>query len=88
MSTTTTFCHLSDYWCLDERALLKHLREIHENDANFQVSCSLCGRTYRKWCSLKKHLHRSHPSKSRKVRLHWFTSECLCLCVCVCVCAL
>ena len=65
---STTFCHLCDYGCRDERALLKHLRDIHENDANFQVSCSLCGRTYRKWCSLKKHLHRSHPSKFSLIR--------------------
>ena len=40
---------------------MKHARSVHENDPNFVIYCSQCGRSYKKWTSLKKHLHREHP---------------------------
>ena len=54
-------CSLCDFRCYDNRALLKHARSVHENDPNFVIYCSQCGRSYKKWTSLKKHLHREHP---------------------------
>ena len=36
------------------------LCELHENEPNFMVYCSICGKSVRKWCSLKKHLQRNH----------------------------
>lgn len=57
------FCSFCDYRCHSDHFLLKHLRDFHENDPNFQVNCSLCGKSYKKWCSLKKHLHRVHSGK-------------------------
>ena len=55
-------CSFCDFRCYDDKSLLKHIRDIHENDPNFVVYCSQCGRSYKKWSSLKKHLHREHPS--------------------------
>ena len=54
------FCSYCDFRCYNQRALLKHLRDLHQNDPSFRVFCTLCGMTFRKWCSLKKHLHRDH----------------------------
>ena len=45
------------------------MREIHGNDSNFNISCELCGRTYKKWDSLKKHLHRDHAGECVDVGL-------------------
>ena len=53
-------CRYCDFQCLDHKSLLKHTRAIHENDPDFKIYCSLCGRSFQKWCSLKKHLHRDH----------------------------
>ena len=53
-----------NFRCYEERVLLKHMRTVHSNDPRFCVRCSICGKTFRKWPSLKKHLHREHGSKS------------------------
>jgi len=45
------------------------MRDAHENDSNFSVTCELCGRTYKKWDSLKKHLHRDHGGECANVRM-------------------
>ena len=58
------FCSFCDYRCHRDGFLLKHLRDFHANDPNFQVNCTLCGKSYKKWCSLKKHLHRVHSGEN------------------------
>ena len=53
-------CSYCEFRCYNNLGLLKHIRATHENDPNFRVYCSLCGKSYNKWCSFKKHLHRDH----------------------------
>ena len=53
-------CSYCEFRCYHHLGLLKHIRATHENDLNFRVHCSLCGKSYNKWCSFKKHLHRDH----------------------------
>ena len=38
-------------------------KSAHENDPRFLVYCSICGKSMKKWSSLKKHLQREHRSK-------------------------
>ena len=56
------YCSYCDFRCYSQLSLLKHVRDLHANDPNFSVSCSLCGKVYKKWCSFKKHLHRRHDA--------------------------
>lgn len=58
--SSVLLCNYCDLRCYDRLVLLKHMRDTHEKDGNFSVVCDLCGRTYKKWNSLKKHLHRDH----------------------------
>ena len=37
-------------------------KSAHENDPRFLVYCSICGKSMKKWSSLKKHLQREHRS--------------------------
>jgi len=67
MESNLLLCSLCDFRCNGKFILLKHMRDIHENDSNFHVTCELCGRTYKKWNSLKKHLHRDHGSECADV---------------------
>ena len=42
--------------CAIFAALIKHARDVHENNFNFYpVLCGECDRSYSKWNSLKKH---------------------------------
>ena len=54
---TTLFCSYCDFRCYSHSTLLKHVKLIHENDPRFNICCLDCGRSFKKWCSLKKHLH-------------------------------
>lgn len=55
-------CSMCDFQCFDHRLLLKHTKSAHENDPRFLVYCSICGKSMKKWSSLKKHLQRAHKS--------------------------
>lgn len=58
-------CSFCDFRCYDDqRMLLKHMRDLHANDPNFLISCSICGQNFKKWSALKKHLHRFHRGHS------------------------
>jgi hypothetical protein len=52
-------CVYCDFQSSSHHLLLKHIRS-HENLPDFLVGCSVCGKSYRKWGSLRKHLHRDH----------------------------
>jgi hypothetical protein len=39
--------------------LLKHIRRCHENDPKFLVYCHVCGSSFKKWETLRKHIQRS-----------------------------
>ena len=53
-------CSYCEFRCYNHLGLLKQIRATHENGPNFRVYCSLCRKSYNKWCSFKKHLHRDH----------------------------
>jgi len=57
MASNLLLCYFCDFRCFGKFVLLKHMWEIHGNDSNFNISCELCGRTYKKWNSLKKRDH-------------------------------
>ena len=59
-------CKMCDFRCFDNAALINHARDVHENDPNFILYCGECGRSYNKWNSLKKHLHRENSDDRRK----------------------
>ncbi len=63
--TSSLLCNLCDS-CHDQRFLLKHLRDHHENEPNFQVICTLCSESFKKWSSFKKHLQRKHKGNLTK----------------------
>ena len=52
-------CTYCDFRCSSHHLLLKHIR-VHENLPDFLVYCSICGKSARKWASLRKHLQRCH----------------------------
>ena len=54
-----SYCHFK---CYDNTSLMKHMKDCHSHEPEFGVSCTLCGQTYQKWDSLKKHLQRMHKS--------------------------
>lgn len=53
---------MCDFQCYNNQVLLKHTKSAHENDPRFLVYCSICGKSMKKWSSLKKHLQREHRS--------------------------
>ena len=61
-TVSVLLCNFCDLRCYEDRSLLKHIRNVHGNDPNFVVYCNKCGRSYKKWSYLKKHLHREHSS--------------------------
>lgn len=63
-SVTVILCPYCDFQCYNHDIMLKHTRSIHENDPRFSVYCHLCGQFFRKWCTLKKHLHRDHQCET------------------------
>ena len=75
-TVSVLLCSFCDFHCYKDRSLLKH---IHGNDPNFVVYFSKCERSYTKWSSLKKHLHREHPSMLFEVFTH---DHGLCVYVC------
>ena len=62
-------CSYCEFRCYNHLGLLKHIRATHENDPNFRVYCSLCGKSYNKWCSFKKHLHRDHGMDNKAPKI-------------------
>ena len=58
------FCSYCDFECYSHSALLNHIKFIHQDDPQFKISCMDCGKTFKKWCTLKKHLHRDHRDSS------------------------
>ena len=42
--------------------LLSHIRRVHGNDPNFHCVCGIsgCTRTFKKYFSWRKHIHRDH----------------------------
>ena len=69
-TVSVLLCSFCDFRSYGDRSLLKHIRNIHGNDPNFVVYCSKCRRLYTKWSSLKKHIHREHPSMLFEVFIH------------------
>lgn len=55
-------CSYCTFVCYDSITLMKHIKNFHEHDPRFCVSCALCGQAYSKWDSLKKHLQRRHKT--------------------------
>lgn len=49
-----------DFCSYSNATLLRHMRDSHQNDLNFVVYCTHCGKSYTHWSSLKKHLCRKH----------------------------
>ena len=60
-------CCFCDRYFPNRRLLMKHIRVSHESDPLFVINCSICGKSYKKWCSLKKHLQRSHKGMCRLI---------------------
>lgn len=52
-------CSFCQFQSSSHHLLLKHTR-VHEHEPNFIVYCSICGKSERKWGSLRKHLQRFH----------------------------
>ena len=46
---SVVLCKMCDFRCFDNAALIKHARDVHENDPNFILYCGECGRSYNKW---------------------------------------
>ncbi len=57
-------CSFCDFHCYEHVALLRHIKDLHQNDPNFLVYCSYCGKTYKKWDSLRKHVQRQHSNST------------------------
>lgn len=53
------YCSMCNFQCYTHDGIFKHIR-VHENDPRFQVQCTVCGTTAYKWCTLRKHIQRSH----------------------------
>ena len=66
---TPTTVSLHEFRCYNHLGLLKHIRATHENDPNFCVYCSLCGKSYNKWHSFKKHLHHDHGMDNKAPKI-------------------
>lgn len=69
-SVTVILCPYCDFQCYNHDIMIKHTRSIHENDPRFSVYCHICGQFFRKWCTLKKHLHRDHHCETGMVIVH------------------
>ena len=69
-SVTVILCPYCDFQCYNHDIMIKHTRSIHENDPRFSVYCHICGQFFRKWCTLKKHLHRDHHCETGMVIIH------------------
>ena len=68
------FCDKCDFRSFDNETLVKHVLDRHSRDPNFSVACNFCGKTYTKWNSFKKHLHRTHGMDSTQGSMHEWTS--------------
>lgn len=48
-------CDYCDFRCFATDDLLRHIRRCHENNPSFLVYCHLCGLSFKKWETLRKH---------------------------------
>lgn len=55
-------CQFCDFHCRSNVKLLKLTKDVHRNDAKV-FYYNHCSKSYKKWDSLKKHLHRCHCGK-------------------------
>ena len=62
------YCDYCDFQCFGTTALLKHIRSCHESEPNFLVYCHLCGLSFSKWESLRKHVQRNHADSGNILR--------------------
>jgi hypothetical protein len=56
---TKYYCDFCNFQCFNTYELLKHIRRCHENDPKFLVYCHVCGSSFKKWETLRKHIQRS-----------------------------
>ena len=59
------YCDYCDFQCFGTTALLKHIRSCHES---VLVYCHLCGLSFSKWESLRKHVQRNHADSGNILR--------------------
>ena len=63
MADLFTCSHCNQFSALKMSSVLRHIGRVHSHDPGFHMVCGIndCPRTFRKYYSFRKHLHRSHP---------------------------
>ena len=56
-----TFCN--EFLGHSFKRLLRHIKFIHSHEPNFSITCSDCGRSFRKFASYKTHMRRELAKK-------------------------
>ena len=56
-----TFCN--EFLGHSLKRLLRHIKFIHSHEPNFSITCSDCGRSFRKFASYKTHIRRELAKK-------------------------
>lgn len=58
-----TCSHCYRFHALKMSSILRHIGRVHSHDPGFDMVCGIddCPRTFKKYYSFRKHLHRKHP---------------------------